>query len=164
MTRRAEGPAVPRPRGFTLIELLVVIAIIAILMGILMPALKKAKNQGQSVACQGNLKNFTYAVNMYAQDNDDLFCHPGSCYFSQLDAYPGEVGGRWKRWCNGDLYLWRSRSRRPGRIRTVVGCPQHGLDTAGKTGSQETSLRIPTVFAAEAVHDPTLPRIAAPPR
>lgn len=100
-----QGHPVSKSRGFTLIELLVVIAIIAILMGILMPALKKAKNQGQSIACQGNLKNFAYAVNMYAQDNDDRFCHPGSCYFAQLDAYPGEVGGRWKRWCNGDLYL-----------------------------------------------------------
>jgi len=94
-----------KAEGFTLIELLVVIAMIAILMGILMPALKKAKNQAQSTACQGNLKNFALAVQMYAQDNDDKFCHPGSCYFAQLDAYPGETGGRWKRWCNGDLYL-----------------------------------------------------------
>jgi prepilin-type N-terminal cleavage/methylation domain-containing protein/prepilin-type processing-associated H-X9-DG protein len=92
-------------RGFTLIELLVVIAIIAILMGILMPALKKAKNQAQSSACQGNLKNFTLAVAMYAQDNDDMFCHPGSCYFSRLDSFPGEQGGRHKRWCNGDMDL-----------------------------------------------------------
>ena len=105
MVRNAEKPARHKPKGFTLIELLVVIAIIAILMGILMPALKKAKNQAQSSACQGNLKNFTLAVTMYAQDNDDLFCHPGSCYFSQLTSYPGEQGGRHKRWCNGDMYL-----------------------------------------------------------
>ena len=60
-------------RGFTLIELLVVIAVIAVLMGILMPALRKAKEQGQSAACKGNLKGFTLAVAMYAQDNDDAF-------------------------------------------------------------------------------------------
>src|SRR4030042_1349476 len=89
--------------GFTLIELLVVIAMIALLMGILMPALKKAKNQAQSAACQGNLKNFALAVQMYAQDNDDMFCHPASCYFSRLDPYPGEAGDRWKRWCNGNI-------------------------------------------------------------
>ncbi len=59
-----------KSRAFTLIELLVVIAIIAILMGILMPALKKARNQAQSSACQGNLKNFTLAVQMYGQDYD----------------------------------------------------------------------------------------------
>ena len=94
-----------RSRAFTLIELLVVIAIIAILMAILVPALKKAKNQAQSAACQGNLKNYTYAVVMYAQDNDDKFCSPESSYFSSLDPYPGEAGDRWKRWCNGNVYL-----------------------------------------------------------
>ncbi len=94
-----------KSRAFTLIELLVVIAIIAVLMGILMPALKKARNQAQSSVCQGNLKNFTYAVHMYAQDYDDKFCHPASCYFSQSASYPGEVGGHHKRWCNGDMYL-----------------------------------------------------------
>ena len=92
-------------RGFTLIELLVVIAIIAVLMGILMPALKKVRNQAQSSACQGNLRNFALAVQMYAQDYDDRFCHPGSCYFSQLAPYPGEAGDRWKRWCNRNVYL-----------------------------------------------------------
>ena len=94
-----------KSRAFTLIELLVVIAIIAVLMGILMPALKKAKNQAQSSACQANLKNYTLAVQMYAQDNDDLFCHPASCYFSQTAPYPGEGGDMWKRWCNGNVYL-----------------------------------------------------------
>jgi prepilin-type N-terminal cleavage/methylation domain-containing protein/prepilin-type processing-associated H-X9-DG protein len=58
-------------RGFTLIELLVVISIIAILMAILMPALKRAKEQGQRSVCQGNLKNLTLAWIMYADGNDD---------------------------------------------------------------------------------------------
>jgi prepilin-type processing-associated H-X9-DG protein len=83
----------------------VVIAIIALLMAILTPALSKVRNQAQSSACQGNLRNFTYAVQMYAQDNDDKFCSPESCCFSSLNAYPGEGGDRWKRWCNGNVYL-----------------------------------------------------------
>jgi len=58
-------------RGFTLIELLVVISIIAILMAILMPALKRAKEQGQRAVCQGNLKSLTLAWVMYADGNDD---------------------------------------------------------------------------------------------
>ena len=59
-----------RAKGFTLIELLVVIAIIAILMGILMPALNRAREQGKRAACLGNLKQMTLAWMMYADDND----------------------------------------------------------------------------------------------
>ncbi len=58
-------------KAFTLIELLVVIAIIAILMAILMPALKRAREQGQRAVCLSNLKQLTLAWIMYADENDD---------------------------------------------------------------------------------------------
>jgi len=47
--------------AFTLIELLVVIAVIALLLGILMPALNKARDLAMGAACKGNLKNYTLA-------------------------------------------------------------------------------------------------------
>jgi prepilin-type N-terminal cleavage/methylation domain-containing protein len=59
-----------RTRAFTLIELLVVIAIIAVLMGILMPALRIAKEHGQRAVCLGNLKQLALAWIMYADEND----------------------------------------------------------------------------------------------
>ncbi len=56
--------------AFTLIELLVVIAIIAVLMGILMPALGRAREQGKRAVCMSHLKQMQLAWHMYADEND----------------------------------------------------------------------------------------------
>jgi prepilin-type N-terminal cleavage/methylation domain-containing protein/prepilin-type processing-associated H-X9-DG protein len=63
--------------GFTLIELLVVIAVIAILAGLLLPALSKAKEAGRGAVCKSNLRQLTLGMLVYADDEQQYLPWPG---------------------------------------------------------------------------------------
>ncbi|MBE6370680.1 MAG: prepilin-type N-terminal cleavage/methylation domain-containing protein [Lentisphaerae bacterium] len=61
-----------KEQGFTLIELLVVIAIIAILAGILLPALNRARASSRKIACVNNMKQVSFGALLYAENNNDF--------------------------------------------------------------------------------------------
>ena len=70
MINSKEGLRKHEVRGFTLIELLVVIAIIAVLLAVLMPAMRKVKEIARENVCKSNLKNVGLAILMYLDDNE----------------------------------------------------------------------------------------------
>jgi prepilin-type processing-associated H-X9-DG protein/prepilin-type N-terminal cleavage/methylation domain-containing protein len=70
--------------AFTLMELLVVISVVSLLMGILMPVLTKAKQQGQSIVCLNNLRQMCMAATVYSQTYNEYY--PPASFTETVDG------------------------------------------------------------------------------
>src|SRR5688572_14076213 len=82
-----------RKHGFTLVELLVVIGIIAVLIAILLPALRKARQAAVTAACLSNLRQIGMAFHIYANDSKGWLPSPGPNRDFRLK--PGSISLTW---------------------------------------------------------------------
>lgn len=119
--------SIPRRLGFTLIELWVVISIIALLIGILLPALGSAREAARGTVCQSNLRQMGIAVYAYALDYDDALpsvglrhdngaVKQGAWLFALSDYVDAELLYRCP---SDDSPTWNTPSTATGRLRQV---------------------------------------------
>ncbi len=91
-------------KGFTLVELLVVIAIIALLMGIMMPCLNKAKDRAKGIVCRSNLQQIGLALLLYAENNNGMVPRNGGRWIVKFMPYIGGQGDQEKDYRKMGVY------------------------------------------------------------
>lgn len=156
-------------RNFTLIELLVVIAIIAILAGILMPALSSALQKAKIISCTGNQKQIAFGLSNYASDNREWFPEQGysdtmtthfwhrallvngyiSRSMTEAESYDNDKRGTTVLLCPEDTPPYYSASSNPAAQRDYLSYAINGKISWSNVGSSPNAHYIPRSLLAK---------------
>jgi prepilin-type N-terminal cleavage/methylation domain-containing protein len=130
-----------RAPGFTLVELLVVIAILALLLSILLPSLREARESARITVCRSNMRQMILGVRMYADD------HRGSIFPVNPDLDDESIppqGAAWARLIDDTAGAGEGPAVKPGllyeyvsNVDDVTECPSNWRDRTGHTGDDD---------------------------
>jgi prepilin-type N-terminal cleavage/methylation domain-containing protein len=116
-------------RAFTLIELLVVIAIIALLVGMLLPALGKAREVGWTTVCQSNMRQLAMAAFNYAHDNEEQIWPADTWARTLIPGQPGEHPGLLYQYCDSSGKMTSCpKNKRRGKNMRDMRAPGEGAN------------------------------------
>ncbi|MBS0196079.1 MAG: prepilin-type N-terminal cleavage/methylation domain-containing protein [Planctomycetes bacterium] len=133
--------ALQRRAAFTLIELLVVIAVIAVLVGLLLPALGRARETGRQTSCMSNIKQFAVGANLYGNDFKD---------YLWPDKVRGSNGLPIRSAQGNEITAWARAQDTNDATRIVPGLVYKYLDNVEACGSCPTNKRRSATGASQA--------------
>lgn len=146
-------------KGFTLIELLTVIAIIAILAGLLFPAVSRAKDSARNTTCQNNMTQIAKALKAYCSDYDDTYptnrSPQNNTIVPEIPLSGKDANGQRLRFVNGvnwveGLYNHIEPVGNAGDDSSVWGCPKASMSLAnGPTSATTYAFNINLIEATE---------------
>src|SRR5262249_18606562 len=137
---RSSGASMRKRRAFTLVELLVVIGIIAVLIGILLPALGRARGSAATIKCSSNLRTIGQGLAMYLAENKQTF--PAAYVYEGMQVSPNlqTPSAATTGYIHWSSYLYGTKNKKdPGIFRAAAGWEAFQCPSIDKGGLPPTN-------------------------